>query len=337
MKRILLLLGGESGEREVSLASGRACAKALLDLDFELLILDPALRKRACSFAEFSFGEGPTHMEPEGQTLSTGLLEHLLAELKRLQPALVFNCLHGGFGEDGRLAALLEMMQIAQTASASAGSALAMDKMQSKRIMQSLGVPTPQVLCLPQKAGKNEEQQLSDFLQGQTWPLIVKPNAMGSSLSIRLVDQRKDLDEAMSQVRALGDQVLLEQFIEGRELTVGQLGDRLLPVIEILPREGWYDYSNKYSGSSDYRCPAELDTKTHKLLHRYTALLTQALNLSGVTRTDFRMDAKGAIYCLEVNTTPGMTDLSLLPMAAKEVGLNFKGLVSAICDLALSR
>jgi D-alanine-D-alanine ligase len=336
MKRVLLLLGGESPERDVSYSTGQACARSLAQLGYDLWLLDPAQEREPCGIDEFPFGDGPVKQAPRGAAVEENLLPRLLRTLDSHKPDLVFNCLHGGFGEDGRLAAVLDLAGIPQTASGFRGSAIAMDKYQSKLQMKALGIPTPACFCLQLHPQPHEQTAFETWLTEQTWPLIVKPNCMGSSVGIKLVDERPALDAAIAEVRRLGDQILVEEFIGGRELTVGQIGEQLLPVVEILPKEGWYDYRNKYSGGTDYECPAKIETSLQKDLHAWTSALSASLSLSGATRSDYRLSPDGRAYCLEVNTTPGMTTLSLVPMAALSAGLSFTDLVAEICRLAFA-
>ncbi len=323
MSRVLLLFGGESAERDVSRATARACAGALSRLGHELLLLDPLQPDHPVSRDELSASAAPGDHSPGIDPFPPAQLQPLIATLSRLKPDLIFNCLHGGMGEDGHLASLCELLGIPLSSSPSLAAGLAMDKHRSKLWMQQIGVPTPAWVLL-------EEAILppAEFLPPGPW--VVKPNSLGSSVGISIVRDSADLPAAIEAAAATGDSVLVEQFIAGRELTVAWMEGRDFPVVEIVPRDGWYDYSRKYSGGTDYHCPAEIPAELVTQLNRMTARLNESMGCRGVTRSDFRLDADGRPWCLEVNTTPGMTDKSLVPKAAAAMGWSFDELVAAI-------
>jgi D-alanine-D-alanine ligase len=329
MARILLLLGGESGERDVSLASGRACALALEGLGHELLLLDPLRPEAALPLADFPFGTGPTTDSPELQSLDARQVALLVDCLRSVQPALVFNCLHGGFGEDGHLAALCELLDLPLSSSPSLASALAMDKERTRQWLKGLGLPVAPGLLVP----RGEQVPPGDLPLGT---LVVKPNRMGSSVGVRILEEREDVEEALDEVFALGDDALVEAFIPGRELTCAWVDGQVLPLVEIRPRDGgWYDYRRKYSGGTDYLCPAPVDEDTTQRIQHWTRQLNQSLGCAGATRTDWRLDPQGRPFCLEINITPGMTDKSLVPKAAAAHGWDFPALLARISAAAL--
>jgi D-alanine-D-alanine ligase len=334
-RRVLLLLGGESGERRVSLASGRACAEGLAARGHRLRLLDPADGVASCRLEDFPFGEGPGALAPQPGRLNAETLLQTARTLVDEGPELVFNCLHGGIGEDGRLAALLELLGLRQTASGHAASALAMDKHRSKLLMQALGLATPAWRLLPLGEAAGDGEALAGLLAGTQGPLVIKPNRMGSSVGLHLARDAAEAVAAAAAVRALGDDVLAEVYIPGRELTSAWLGGRVLPPVEIRPREGWYDYSRKYAGGTDYLCPAELTPEVEAGLARASLALNAAMGCRGVTRSDFRLDPAGKAWCLELNTVPGMTATSLVPKAAAAAGLSFGGLLEEMLRLAL--
>ncbi|MDP2360811.1 MAG: D-alanine--D-alanine ligase [bacterium] len=330
MARILLLLGGETGEREVSLASGHACAQALSGLGHELRLLDPLRPRELAPLAAFPFGQGPREESPLLLRLEPAQVEALVAALRAEAPDLVFNCLHGGFGEDGHLAALCELLGLPLSSSPSLASALAMDKARTRTWMEGLGLPVAPGRLVPRGAALEVEDMLP------AGPLVVKPNCMGSSVGVRIVEQPEDLPAALAEVHALGDDALVEAFVPGRELTCAWLDGRTLPVVEIRPRDGgWYDYRRKYSGGTDYLCPAPLDADLAQRLGEWTAALNQSLGCRGATRTDWRLGPDGRPCCLEINITPGMTDASLVPKAAAAAGLDFPALLACIVEAAL--
>ncbi len=329
MSRVLLLFGGESAERDVSRATARACAAAVSRLGHELLLLDPLQPEHLVSPEELASSATPSNHSPGIDPFPAARLQPLIAALSSHQPDLIFNCLHGGMGEDGHLASLCELLAIPLSSSPSLAAALAMDKHRSKLWMQQIGVPTPAWLLL-------EDAILPplEFLPPGPW--VVKPNSLGSSVGITIVKDSADLPAAARAAADTGDSVLLEQFIEGRELTVAWMQGRDFPVVEIVPRDGWYDYSRKYSGGTDYHCPAVIPAELVTKLNRMTARLNESMGCRGVTRSDFRLDAEGGAWCLEVNTTPGMTDKSLVPKAAAAMGWSFDDLVAAIVAASLS-
>ncbi len=331
--KILLLLGGESGERDVSLVSGRACASALAGLGHELLLLDPLEPERVLPLAEFPFGEGLSEREEHLSSLDAAQIQLLMNTLAAQQPELVFNCLHGGMGENGKLAVLLELLGLRHSSGPSLAMQLAMDKHRSKAMMTALGISTPDWLLLPLVATDSDPAPAS-LVTRLGLPLIVKPNTMGSSVGISLCEREDQIEGAIERVRELGDDVLVEEYIPGRELTVSWLGGESLPVVEIKPREGWYDYRHKYLGGTEYQCPAEIRPELAQRLATWTCDLNRMLGCRGVTRTDFRLDLDEQAFCLELNTTPGMTATSLVPKAAAAVGVDFAALMTRMLALA---
>ncbi len=325
--RLLLLLGGESGERDVSLASGRACARALAALGHPLRLLDPLFPEAVHALEEFPFGTGPGEESPELTQLGAARVAALVASLRTEAPELVFNCLHGGFGEDGRLAGLCELLEIPLTSSPSLASALAMDKERTRFWLTALGIPVAPGRLVPRGG------QPADLPAGV---LVVKPNRMGSSVGVSIVEARAELERALEQVFELGDDALVEAYIPGRELTVAWLDGEALPPVEIRPRDGgWYDYRRKYSGGTDYLCPAELDPRLATQLADWTRRLNASLGCRGATRTDWRLNPAGEAFCLEINITPGMTDKSLVPKAAAARGWDFPELLARMVAGAL--
>jgi D-alanine-D-alanine ligase len=249
------------------------------------------------------------------------------------QAEVVFLALHGGEGEDGTIQALLELSGKPYTGSGVLSSALAMNKATAKKIFAHEGVPTPKWVLL--SAGAAAPTVDVSALGG--YPLVVKPNAEGSTVGLTIVTDPATLPDAIALAAEYGTDVLIEQFIAGRELTVGVLGDEPLPIVEIRPKGGHYDYESKYTaGMSEYFCPAEL---SHALAARIRDLgmrAARALGCRGVSRVDFRLSPENEPYCLEVNTIPGMTPTSLVPMAAKARGMSYDELVSRMLDLAMA-
>jgi D-alanine-D-alanine ligase len=242
---------------------------------------------------------------------------------------VVFLGLHGGRGEDGTIQALLDLTGVPYTGSGHLASALAMDKDLSKRLFLQHEVPTPKWLMAP--VSEAEVQRTIGF------PAIVKPSKQGSTVGLSLVKSPADLSAAIALAARHDDEVMIEEFIAGRELTVGILGGVALPVGEIIPVHELYDYECKYTpGMAREVFPAELSVKASAEVQELARVAFRALKLRGYARIDFRMSAGGQFYCLEANTLPGMTELSLIPQAAVAAGISFPELCERIVQLALS-
>lgn len=240
---------------------------------------------------------------------------------------LCFNMVHGTFGEDGGLQAALDARGIAYTGEGAAGSRLAFDKIGSKRRFDEAGVPTPRW-----------EAFASGGRPTMPLPLVIKAPREGSSVGVHIVKDPGELEAALADCAGLDNETLAEEFVRGRELTVGVVGGRALAVVEIRPHEGFYDYQHKYTkGASDYFCPAPLDPETTARVQSVALAAHRALGLEVYSRVDVLLRDDGAPYVLETNTIPGMTETSLLPKAAAAVGLGFLELCEEIARLSLSR
>ncbi len=289
-------------EREVSLTTSRQVAQALSGNGCRCRLIDPA-----------------DYLSPQA------LLEAILSST----PDIVFNGLHGGAGEDGRLQALLELAGIPFTGSRHAASAIAMDKLASQRLAECVGLATPQTFSL------RPADNPAGAIAALGFPLVVKPNNGGSSVGITIVDNADDMAAAIDLARRCDSHVLLQRFIDGRELTVTILDQSPLPVVEIKPCAGWYDYKHKYTkGETVYEAPAVLEPGEVQTLQQQALAIYQAMGCEGYARIDFRSDDE-ANYFLEVNTLPGLTPLSLTPMAATEAGYTFQKLLETIIGVAL--
>jgi D-alanine-D-alanine ligase len=255
---------------------------------------------------------------------------------------LVFIALHGGEGENGTLQALLDLAKIPYTGSGMLASALAMDKAMSKRIFAQESVPTP-----PWGEWWAPEDRTAAWKPGLTdadlkhlggYPLIVKPNDQGSTVGVTRVNGPGDIPQAAEAARKHGRLILVERFIEGREMTVSVLNGRALPIVEIIPEGGFYDYEHKYtSGASRYECPASLPPEVSERMLAMGLKAYRSLRCEGVARVDFRVTPNGEPDCLEVNTVPGMTETSLVPMAAAAAQLTYDDVVREIVNAATAR
>ncbi|HEU4928864.1 MAG TPA: D-alanine--D-alanine ligase [Candidatus Krumholzibacteria bacterium] len=339
---VLLLAGGDSPERDVSLSSSRGIAKALRDAGHRVLVADPAqARGTPTEYDEAIFDGATIGKEPPriGDVAEArAAFVRLLASRSDWDFDIVFNGLHGGAGENGSLQAVLDYLGIPYTGSGAAASALAMDKQRAKIIAASAGVPVPQGLHVERSAlgAGTLEQQVRETLG---LPLVVKPNAQGSSVGLSIVHSYEELDAAARTAFAVDDSILIERYIEGREITQAIVeGAPDLPLLEIKPKSGLYDYYHKYqAGNSEYLCPAPVEEKVAREVLNSTKRAFAALGLSVYSRLDFRLDPHGRHYLLEANTLPGMTATSLVPKAAATVGISYAELCDRIVRQSLAR
>lgn len=307
---VALLCGGTSSEREVSFASASNVQKALESAGHTVIVLDTAL--------------------PD-----------CLEVIKDLHPDIAFIALHGRGGEDGTLQGALELMGIPYTGSGVLGSALALDKHRSKIIYEALGFKTPSWAFLSAFEKSTVAANPSSVLAAVALPVVVKPIDDGSSVGITIVKAEEELPTALEAAFASGADVLVEQFVEGVEITVSVLGDeklRALPAIEIIPKNEFYDYESKYAeGGSSHIIPARVSEAVQKEAARIAREAHKGLDCSHVSRTDMIVDAHEDIWVIETNTVPGMTSTSLLPEAAASVGMSNQELYESLVVWGLKR
>ncbi|MGZ5321945.1 MAG: D-alanine--D-alanine ligase family protein [Solirubrobacterales bacterium] len=306
--KVALLKGGSSLERGVSLRSAARVEDALQSLGHQVIGLD----------------------------VGGDLIERLRDEA----PDAAFVALHGPGGEDGTVQELLEILGIPYTGPGVAACALCMDKVASKHVLRAAGVATPDWVAFNATAFRElgAADTLEEIEQQLGFPLIVKPASQGSSLGVKRAASRDEVPEALLAAFSYDDRVLLERFVEGRELAVGVLGSEALPIVEAIPREGdLFDFEARYEiGRTDYVCPAELGPDAAADIAETALAAYEGLGCSGFARVDVMLGAEGP-EVLEVNAIPGLTDTSLFPMAAEAAGLGFEALVERIVDLALER
>ena len=338
-------MGGTSAERDVSLASGVRVAEALRSRGHEVLSVDTAHGILSAPDEQALLGGKIVKTIPPDVQALVRLNAQLPATLRSLpQTEVVFLALHGGQGEDGTLQALLDLTSLPYTGSGHLASALAMDKDLSKHLFRAAGVPTADwrmTLGMGNREsgieGGNHDQRFADEVkQALGLPVIVKPSKQGSTVGLSIVREIGELWPAIEEAVKYDDEVMVEQFIPGRELTVGILGDEALPVGEIIPVHEIYDYECKYTpGMAREIFPADLTADETRTIQDLARRAFRALKLRGYARIDFRMSPEGVFYCLEANTLPGMTALSLIPQAAVAAGISFPELCERIVQLAL--
>ena len=297
--KVAVLLGGNSAEREVSLKSGQAVLNALQNAGVDAIAFDPK--------------------------------EQPLWQLKELAVERVFIALHGRGGEDGTIQGALEFMGLPYTGSNVLGSALAMDKIRCKHLFKSAGLSTAPYAVVDDKYGFDANTIMNELKK-----VMVKPSHEGSSIGMAQANNAQELDTALAAAFKFDSQVLVEQWITGREFTVTILGDDVQPVIEMTTPNGFYDYQAKYqSSTTQYHCPADLSVSDTQNLQTMALQAFELVGASGWGRVDAMQDADGNFYLLEVNTVPGMTEKSLVPMAAKANGASFEQLVVRILEQTL--
>jgi D-alanine-D-alanine ligase len=337
-------MGGTSSERDVSLASGVRVAEALRSRGHEVLSVDTAHGILSAPDEQALLGGKVVKTIPPDVQALVRLNAQLPATLRSLpQTDVVFLALHGGQGEDGTLQALLDLTSVPYTGSGHLASALAMDKDLSKHLFRAAGVPTPDWRMAPTPrdwglgTGDSAKSEFVAEVQREIGlPVIVKPSKQGSTVGLSIVREIGQLWDAIHEAAKFDDEVMVEQFIPGRELTVGILGDEALPVGEIIPVHEIYDYECKYTaGMAREIFPADLTEDETRTVQDLARRAFRALKLRGYARIDFRMAPDGVFYCLEANTLPGMTALSLIPQAAAAAGISFPELCERIVRLAL--
>lgn len=334
--KIAVMMGGISPERNVSLNSGKAVFNALKERGHDVTAHDPS-RGAACMLDIDTLEIPSTPPTPEELAwFSTKKLLECASSNCLDGVDVVFSVLHGFAGEDGMMQALLEARGIKYTGSKVLASALAMDKVMSKIMLLAAGVPTPEwttVRATHEITDDLLKEIRADFRLG----MVVKPNDQGSTVGMTIVKSGNldDIENAIRLALQYSSVALIENYIEGRELTVAVLGSEALPIVEIIPDGGFYDYAHKYTkGMSEYMCPAEMDEEVAAFVQQLAVTSHKVLGCSGYSRVDFRLDEENHPWCLEVNTLPGMTATSLVPKAAAAAGIEFADLCERIIELS---
>ena len=329
--KIGVLFGGTSEERDVSIASGAEVVRALREAGHDVVAVDTATGVLDAAAEAELLTTGVAPKPPDRgrlDLLRTGDPTSLTQAPELAGADVLFLALHGGAGEGGALQALLDMVGLPYTGSGMLGSAMAMDKDITKRLLRFAGVPTPDWLMTPTDV-KEVEQAIG-------WPAVVKPSKQGSTVGLTVVKSPNGLADAIATAYEHDDEVMIERFVPGRELTVPVLGDEALPVGEIISKNEIFDYEAKYQpGMAEEIFPAEIDDEIAVEARRLGLLTHRVLKLEGFSRVDFRLDADGGLWCLEANTLPGLTSASLVPKSAAAAGIPFPRLCERICEIAI--
>ena len=337
---VLVVMGGRSGEHDVSLRSGRS---VLEGIDRERFTPHPLVVSR--DNARWSFAH------PDHAALDEGVgLDGAVKRIRKLAPAAAFLAMHGPFGEDGRVQSLFDLLGVPYVGSDHVASAVAMDKAHAKAVYRAVGIPTPRSLLLDVPRTAEAAAQAAPELAERVaaafpTPWVLKTPRLGSSVGIEIVKARNDLAGAIARVGVLDGRLLVEEFVPGREFTapVLDLADegrpRALPVIEIVVLEGaFFDYAVKYDGARNREvCPAEITAELSARIQEVGLEAHRALGCRGISRTDVRVTPGGALYVLETNTLPGLTDQSLFPKAARAAGIPYPELVTRLLEDAIAR
>ena len=346
---IVVLAGGLSTERDVSFKTGDMVAKALRENGHRVILLDVFMGYKE---AEEDISDIFEHSIEA--SVSVSAIPETAPDLAKVKASrkdqsacffgpnvismcqmadIVFMALHGENGENGKIQAAFDLLGIKYTGSGYLSSALAMDKGAAKIFFEKNGVPTPTGMKM------TKADHTDDFDKtGLSLPCVVKPCCGGSSIGVSIVRTKEQFHAALDEAFRWEDELIIEEYIEGREFSVGVLEYQALPIIEIAPVEGFYDYKNKYkAGSTVETCPAELSKEITEEMQKYAVMAAEALGLDTYSRMDFLLNKEGKIYCLEANTLPGMTPTSLLPQEAGVIGVNFNELCEKLIKISLQK
>lgn len=336
--KVLVLCGGATAERVVSLASGDAVADWLTEAGHIAIKYDPEAPGKVITARE--------RMAPEaiGLAAPAPLMDNgfnplavraLLDVMERERPDIVFPILHGGYGEDGTVQAVLDWVNARYAGSGALASALAMDKQQARTLMRAAGVPVARGFAVPPERMTDTAFVTAQIAQLCGYPVVIKPRHGGSTVGLEKVYTEDRIAAALAGIREQNDSALVEELFDGREITVTLVDGEPFPIVEICPKLGFYDYANKYTaGRTDYICPAEIPPAVTQRVQTAAVAVYRALGCRGCVRVDFLLNAADAFICLEANTQPGMTHHSLVPKAARARGLQPPALMQRILNSA---
>ena len=339
--KLCVLLGGPSAEREISLLSGSAMARALVSLGHDVMLLDPATN-RAMRLEDFHIeplkAEPPTPEELGNYGQGSVILESLMSSVV-LEADVVVLGLHGVPGEDGLVQSVLELLGKPYTGSNARSSAICIDKHYTKIILKDAGLAVPNGFIASKDEHPLERHAAWELAKSELgFPLVIKPNDQGSTVGLTILrDESEDaFHRAVDLALEYSAKALIEEFVDGRELTVTVLGGEALPIVEIAPEGGFYDYHHKYTkGMTVYTCPADLPSELASGIQADALTAFHACGCRGYARIDYRLRPDGSYSCLEINTLPGMTATSLVPKAAIAAGMTFEELCERIVRSAV--
>ena len=347
--KIVVLAGGLSTERDVSFKTGEMVTKALRENGHQVILLDVFMgysdkeedltgifdRAEAVSVKVAAIPETAPDLEKvkaQRKDQSDNFFGPNVIELCRMAD-IVFMALHGENGENGKIQAAIDLFGIRYTGTGYLGSALTMNKGMAKQLFLENGIPTPRGTSL-----KRGEDAAKIETCGIHFPCVVKPCSGGSSIGVSIVHDKAEYEQALKEAFRWENELVIEEYVKGREFSVGVIDFQALPIIEIAPVEGFYDYKNKYkAGSTVETCPAELSEQITKEMQGYAEKVAEVLGLNTYSRTDFLLDAEDHIFCLEANTLPGMTPTSLLPQEAKVTGVDFNQLCEKLIESSMRK
>ena len=347
--KIVVLAGGLSTERDVSFKTGEMVTKALRENGHQVILLDVFMgysnkeedltrifdRAEAVSVKVAAIPETAPDLEKvkaQRKDQSDNFFGPNVIELCRMAD-IVFMALHGENGENGKIQAAFDLFGIRYTGTGYLGSALAMNKGMAKQLFLENGIPTPRGTSL-----KRGEDAAKIETCGIHFPCVVKPCSGGSSIGVSIVHDKAEYEQALKEAFRWENELVIEEYVKGREFSVGVIDFQALPIIEIAPVEGFYDYKNKYkAGSTVETCPAKLSEQITKEMQGYAEKVAEVLGLNTYSRTDFLLDAEDHIFCLEANTLPGMTPTSLLPQEAKVTGVDFNQLCEKLIESSMRK
>ena len=347
--KIVVLAGGLSTERDVSFKTGDMVTKALRENGHQVIMLDVFMGysdKKEDLAGIFERAEevsvkveGIPEVAPDLAKVKASRKDQSdcffgpnVIELCQMAD-IVFMALHGENGENGKIQATFDLFGIRYTGSGYLSSAIAMDKGMAKQFFVADGIPTPQGIAMTKANRKDSAAEL-----GLKLPLVVKPCCGGSSIGVSIANDEGEFKQALDEAFRWEDSLVIEEFVKGREFSVGVIEYQALPVIEIAPLQGFYDYKNKYkAGSAVETCPADLPEDITKQMQGYAERVAKVLGLSTYSRMDFLLNEKNEIYCLEANTLPGMTPTSLLPQEAAAIGMSYPELCEHIIAVSMKK